>query len=209
MESLHTSESVKSTFPHYIGSISLHSKKLYIMILIIVFLLLFSLPFIKVNLYVKSSGIIRPGTEKTPVHSLISGKVAGVNFSESDRLKEGEIMVSLDRNSKELELEQLKSLSGQIMAEIHDLENLLSDNQGQMYSVKFRLEYLAFTQQSARLSEKLAKAAREKNRNESLFIEKLISEKEFDDLAFNVDQHKQELNHFIYMKQNQWQNELA
>ena len=209
LESLYTKESVKSTFPHYIGSISLHCKKLYILILIIVFLLLFSLPFIKVNLYVKSSGIIRPGTEKTPVHSLISGKVTSVNFSESDRLKEGEIMVTLDRHSKEFELEQLNSLSGQIMTEIHDLENLLSDHQSQMFSVKYKLEYMTFFQQSARLSEKLTKAAREKIRNESLFIEKLISEKEFDDLSFNVDQHRQELNHFIYTKKNQWQNELA
>jgi len=209
LESIYGKENIKSTFPHYIGSIDLYSKKLYITILILLFLVLFSLPFIKVNLYVKASGIIRPGIEKTPVHSLVSGKVSGVNFSESNRINEGDIILTLDRSRKEIELEQMKSLSGQIISEIQDLENMLSGRCGQMQSVKYKLEYQAFSQQSAKLSKKLTKATREKNRNKSLFREKLISEKEFDDLSFTEVQLKQELNHFIFMKQNQWQNELA
>ncbi|MBL7111292.1 MAG: HlyD family efflux transporter periplasmic adaptor subunit [Bacteroidales bacterium] len=208
-EPLYTKESVKSTFPHYIGSITLQSKNLYIMILVILLLILSSLPFIKINLYVRASGIIRPGTEKTPVHSLVSGIVANVNFSESDKLDKGEILVALDRNRKEYELEQLNSLSTQIISEVYDLENLLSGRHRQMQSVKYKLEYLAFSQQSASLMEKLTKATKEKNRNESLFREKLISEKEFDDLSFKEAQLSQELNQFIYMKNNQWQNELA
>ncbi len=209
MESLYTSENIKSTFPHYMGSIKLRSKSLYIMILVILFLILFSLPFIKINLYVKASGIIRPGTEKTPVHSPAAGKVAYVNFSESDKLEKGEVLVALDRKRKEYELEQLNSLSRQIISEMNDLGDLLSGKQGQMQSVKYKLEFMAFSQQSSSLKDKLNKATREKNRNESLFREKLISEKEFDDLLFKEAQLTQELNHFNYLKYNQWQNELA
>jgi len=209
LECLYGKGNIKSTFPHYIGSITLNSKKLYITILVILILVLFCLPFIKVNLYIKATGIIRPGTEKTPVHSLVSGKVSTVNCSESDSIYKGDIIVILDRNRKEFELEQLNSLSGQIMSEIHDLEDLLTGRQGPRQSIKYKLEYQAYSQHSAKLSEKLTRATREKNRNESLFREKLISEKEFDDLAFNENQLRQELSNYIYMKRNQWQNELA
>jgi multidrug resistance efflux pump len=209
LESLYTKESAGSTFPHYIGSIALHSKNLYLAILVIVSLVILSLPFIKVDLYIKASGIIRPGTEKTPVHCLVSGVVSTVNFSEGDRLDQGDVLVMLKRNRKEYELEQLQALNDQITSEIRDLEYLLNGCHEQMSSVRYKMEYMAFSKQSARLKEKLIKASREKNRNESLFREQLISEKEFDDMSFTEDQHRQELNNFIFMKRNQWQNELA
>ena len=209
LESLYNKEKIAGTFPYYIGSITLHTRYLYILILVILSMILLSLPLIKINLYVKASGIIRPGKEKTPVYSPVSGTIAAVNFAESDRLDQGEVLVVLDRSRKEFELEEMKSLTRQILSEIRDLENLLSGGHKQMHSVKYKLEYTAFSQQSARLAEKLAKATREKNRNESLFRAKLISDKEFDDLLFNEEQQKRELRQFESMNRNQWQNELA
>jgi len=209
MESLYTKERVTSTFPYYIASITLHSKKLYVVMLVIFLLGIFSLPLIKVDLYVKAAGIIRHGTEKTPVHSLVSGIVERVNFSESDRIEKGEILLLLDRKRKEYELEQFYSLAGQITSEINDLNNLISGNSKQMQSVRFELEYETLSRQKARLTEKLTKASRERKRNESLFRENLISEKEYDDLLFNEEQYRQELYQFIFTKRNQWQIELA
>ena len=72
---------------------------LFWVILVILIASFVSLPFIKLDVSVKSPGIIRPKNEKTELRSSISTVIDTIYYKEGDTVKQGDIVIQLRKEN--------------------------------------------------------------------------------------------------------------
>jgi multidrug resistance efflux pump len=194
---------------YYIGEISRPGKLVYISVLIFIFCLIISLPFIKVDISIKAPGIIRPVCEKTEITSLVPGRIDKILYQEGTFVKKGQLLITLECNQIRDEIEYYKYEKLLVSNEISDLINLLANKDTQMVSVKYRFEYNSYNNQLCKVQEQLNKARKEKERLDVLYMDKLISDKEYDDLIYAQSQLEKEVNYLVSSTMNSWQIELS
>ena len=178
---------------YYIWENSQGGRLIYISVLIFIFSLIFSLPFIKVDISVKAPGIIRPVCEKTEITSMVSGRIDKIHYGEGTVVEKGQLLITLECNQIRDEFEYYKYENSLLLNEITDLKNLLAGNDTTMISVRYRFEYSSYMNQLCKVQEQLDKARKEKERLKMLFMEKLISDKEYDDLNYAQSQLEKEV----------------
>ncbi len=83
----------------YISEIKAKTFSIYWLILLIIIASIVSLPFIKLDISVKSPGIIRPVDEKTEIKSSISTVIDSIYFKEGDTVKAGEVIIGLRKEN--------------------------------------------------------------------------------------------------------------
>jgi multidrug resistance efflux pump len=194
---------------YYIGEISRPGRLVYISVLIFIFCLIISLPFIKVDISVKAPGIIRPVCEKTEITSLVPGRIDKIYCHEGSFVEKGQLLITLECNQIRDEIEYYKYEKLLVSNEITDLINLLANNDTSMVSVKYRFENNRYNDQLCKVQEQLNKARKEKERLNVLYREKLISDKEYDDLIYAQSQLEKEVDYVISSTRNDWQVELS
>lgn len=194
---------------YYIGETSQPGKIVYISVLIFVCFLILCLPFIKVDISVMAPGIIRPVCEKTEITSLVSGRIDKVHYVEGNFVEKGQLLITLECDQIRDEIEYYKFEKSLILNEITDLKNLLSTKDTTMVSVKYRFEYNNYYNRLSKIQEQLNKARKEKERFDVLYRERLISDKEYDDLMYAQSQLEKEVDWLIGSTMNEWQTELS
>jgi len=203
------SEQMRSTFHYYLGTINRSGRIIYNLILAVVVISFISLPLVKIDISIRTRGIIRPASEKTTIYSLLPGLVDSIYSTEGSFITSGDTLITLDRSKIQSEIEYNKNQFRQISNQIHDLQSLLSKDKTSMISLKYKLEYENYHTNLYRIREKLDKARKEKERVSGLFNKGLISEKEYDDLVYNESLLMREYEYFISNSFNQWQSDLA
>ena len=197
------------SYHYYFEEISASGRIIYISALIFIFGVFVSLPFIKVGISVKAPGIIRPVCEKTEISSLIPGRIEKLHYQESTHVEKNQVLITLERKQI-LDKKQYYNYENLLLSkEITDLKNLLADKDTTMVSVKYRMEFTSFKNHLSKVQEQLNKAKKEKERFDALFREKLISEKEFDDLVYAQSQLEKEIEYLVSDAMNEWQIELS
>ena len=194
---------------YYIGEISRPGRLIYISVLIFIFCLIISLPFIKVDISIKAPGIIRPVCEKTEITSLVPGRIDKIHCREGSFVEKGQLLITLECNQVRDEIEYYKYEKLLVSNEITDLINLLANKDTPMVSVKYRFEYNSYNKQLSKVQEQLNKARKEKERLNVLYLDKLISDKEYDDLIYAQSQLEKEVDYIVSATMNNWQIELS
>jgi multidrug resistance efflux pump len=182
---------------------------IYISVLAFFFCLIISLPFIKVDISIKAPGIIRPICEKTDITSLISGRIDRIHCGEGAFVEKGQLLISLECSQIQEEFSYYTYENSLIADEIKDLKNLVAGNDTALVSAKYMFEHRRYLNQLDRIMEQLNKACKEKERYEDLFREKLISDKEYDDLSYAQSQLEKEVGLLLSSTLNNWQAELS
>ncbi len=208
-ECFYSEEQFRESYQFYLGQLGVPVRLLYHSVLIFVFAIMISLPFIRVNISVKAPGIIRPVSEKTVISSLISGKVDHIFCSEGDFVHKRQVLLTMDRGHLLNELNHKQMEEMYCRCELTDLKNLLSGKDTDMVSVKYRMEYTNYQNQHKKVNKQLKKASKEKQRFMNLYREKFISEQEYDELVHHESLMESELNYLESNSFNNWQNDLA
>ena len=199
----------EKSYHFYFGEISVSGRLIYISVLIFICGIIISLPFIKVGISVRASGIIRPVCEKTEITSLVPGRIEKIYYREGTPVEKGQILITLERKQILDEIQYYKYENLLLSNEITDLKNLLTDRDTTMVSVKYQLEFTSYKNHLCKVQEQLDKARKEKERFDALFREKLISDKEYDDLVYTQSQLEKEIEYMVSTTMNGWQIELS
>jgi multidrug resistance efflux pump len=197
------------SYHYYFAEISASGRLIYISVLIFLCGIIFSLPFIKVGISVKAPGIIRPVCEKTEITSLLPGRVEKIHYHEGTFVEKGQVLITLERKQILDEIQYYNYEKLLLTNEITDLKNLLANKDTIMVSVKYRLEFISYKNHLCKVQEQLDKARKEKERFDGLFREKLISDKEYDDLIYAQSQLEKEIEYLVSTAMNGWQIELS
>jgi membrane fusion protein, peptide pheromone/bacteriocin exporter len=198
--------------PPYISSLPTYPRTNFIYLVSIVSCLaaVFSLPYLKTNVSVRASAIIRPTTQLSIVKSLVNGKLKETYALENKFVVKGEILFVVE---SELTLEkerQLVEKAAEVNRFITDYRLVLGASVN-VSALNTPLLQQAFTNYNQRLFEAtthLNKVTADYRRNLKLHNERVIADSEFENFQFELDKAK---NNLELVKQNQlsqWQNEL-
>lgn len=201
--------STTDTLEYALNDYSKKTQTIYIVTIMTVAATIISLPFIKVDISIQGTGILRPVVEKTEVRAAIGELIDSIFVKEGDIVDKGEIILTQRCHSVDSRINRLRYQITQTENMIHDLENLISKNDFKNFrSSRYSQEYSYYLQQKVELQNKMDKAQKELERNQKLYNSAVIAEKEFDEYRFQYLTANNELRVFVDNQKTKWQSEL-
>lgn len=189
---------------------SVKTKFLYILIVISIIVCIALLPVIKVAISVQGRGIIRPISEKTEVMCIRSEIVDKVHITEGQFVEEGDTLISLRSDILDSKNMYLLSEKEKYIQYIRDLEFLSERNfEVAIQSVLYEQQLRLFLKKEAEYNSRIVKATKDVERNQYLFEKEIISEKEFEDINFNLNQYIKEKSTLESNQLASWKSDLA
>lgn len=191
--------------PAYLRTISSGSKAIYIICICLVLGILISLPLVSLPVYVTGPGVIRPELERAEIVPPVSGVVEAVLATEGMSIQKSAPILRVRSR------EAAGSIKGDIeelhetMVFLQDLKKLLDRPMQVPDSRRFSQEFEAYTSKLNYLDILFMKADKECLRYQGLFEEKMISEKQYDDLCFEREKILREIDRFKSESLRIWQ----
>ncbi len=191
---------------------NLKSQIIYLIILLSISIFMLLLPFIYVDVNIKSRGIIRPAAEKTNIVSLINGHVVNSNLRENMSVLKGDTLVILKDDELEEDLKHNKERQNEINQYINDLEILTKQADTSpplvLESHLYRKQYEQFRIKYLELKNKYDIIKKQYNRNIILFDEKVIAPLEFENYTVEKEKTEAELDYLLSSHISDWQSQL-
>jgi HlyD family secretion protein len=199
----------------YLSRLNKSMLSIYWMIVAGIIIVLAALPFLYLDVSVRTTGIIRPLQERTEIKATVSGVIEKIYFAESQLVPEGAVILRIKDDKTGSKKTQSRFEIAQRQQFIHDLELLSATDfvSQKIYNAlvsplyKQQLSRFLF-QQSGHIST-LEKINLELNTDSLLAAERVIAPKEFMD---KKAEHEKMLSAFEAFRQEQlstWQQELV
>jgi membrane fusion protein, peptide pheromone/bacteriocin exporter len=210
-----TTSSVTGNAIIYKSEINRKLISIYWFLLLILVVCAASLPYIKIDISVKSPGIIRPVDEKTEVRSAISTVIDSIYFKEGDPVRKGDIIIQLRKENIAIKKTMNDFEVNQRNRFIADLSILTRHSEftsatvPNIQSPVYSLQSSRFVFQLSELTAQLKKVNKELYMDSVLSADKVIAPKEMFDKQ--IEQEKLILNIKATREQQMatWQQELA
>ncbi|MET1055899.1 MAG: HlyD family efflux transporter periplasmic adaptor subunit [Pedobacter sp.] len=188
---------------------------IYQAILVLLFAAFLGLFFIKVDVNVKSNGLFRPVSERNEIKSLVSGRIDSVFITENTRVKAGQVLFTMKRESLEGKNDMAALQQHDIRAQLSDLSALIAASRGDGWSRKLVLQsglygqqYSYFMQRMAEARSRYQMAQRNFDRYLYLYQRRAISSQEYEDAKIKADNIFNELSLIGEDQGSKWQAEF-
>ena len=173
-----------------------------------------SLPFIKINISTKASGITRPSNERSEIKASANGIIDTLFFKEGDFIKKGNILLQIKNPTAQSKLSLLLYEIKQRQSYINDLlfltKNYSSDsNYNYLQSPIYKEQANKYYFQLAELNVNLKKAHKEMDIFTKLYNQQVIAYKEFFDYQNNLEKLNANYKAFTRNQISLWQQDLA
>lgn len=187
------------------------SKSIYLVLLIGFALVLLLTPFMQIDLYTKTPGMIRPNKLRNLISSPINGKVLSIHISENVQVKKGDTLLLFDDRVISKEIALIQTEIDTIKLFISDL-NHLSKQAGKPYdsivTTLYKSEYRQYLQKIKGLERRMAQKKANSTRQLILFKKGVIAKTEFQRSAFELELSKNKLSLCKKEQKSMWQNNL-
>ncbi|WP_064196074.1 MULTISPECIES: HlyD family secretion protein [Emticicia] len=211
---LFPSDIIQSTVEAYLPKVAVRSQLIYILILLSIFGILVSLPFIFIDISVQSNGIIRTVSEKTEIKSLISGTVKAVNVSENQNIAQNTTLFVIATDDIDTKLNANSFQKQEKNDFIHDLVVLTQIGKNNIFG-NHSTQTPIYTQQlntfRSQLQENIfhqKKIKKELDADQYLYKEKVIARRELNAKEYEMNRLVAEFESIFQRQLSQWQAEL-
>ncbi len=187
------------------------SQIIYVILLLSIFCIALALPFIKIDLYTSSPGMIRPSKERNLITSPINGKINDVLIVENSSVKKGDTLVTLDDSSVSIELGLAKEQLDSLKLYIHDLKLMCHSKiirSDSLATTLFKGQFAEYEQKLQDLHEKLQRHLSLFKRQNQLYKKGVIAKIEFETASFELEQIRNQLLYFKKRRKSLWLNQL-
>ena len=160
------------------------SRLIYWSLLVLILATFCCLPFIKVDIAVRSTGVIRPSSERTAIRSLVPGIVEKLYGLEGHLIQRDSLILTLKNDFTAPKLLNIEAELQEHAAFISDLERLTGGNlenvnpDGTLTSPLYRRQLRRYQYQARDQLASVRKVQRELSADSSLYLDKVISTKE-------------------------------
>jgi membrane fusion protein, peptide pheromone/bacteriocin exporter len=193
----------------FIHDTMVRSKILYNTVLFSVFVFLFLLPVIRVTVSVQGRGIVRPLTEVTEIRVIPAAPVASVCVSEGRSVAQGDTLLLLESVGVRSKIEFITKELQETKDYIIDLQNLNGIEEVKYFhSDLYRSQHGNFSRKLAEINFRIERAHGEVARQQPLYENHLISEKEYEELVNCGAQLENEKKVMEAFQKLQWRSEL-
>jgi HlyD family secretion protein len=198
-----------SFFPSYP-----HTSIIYISCIAFFSLGLVSLPYLKTDVSVRSTALIRPASEVNTIRSISSGRVKETYVAENKKVKEGDLLYLIE--SETLNEQENYSRKKIAIKEtfIKDAESVIlaSKDQGNttptLTNALYRQGYFAYRQKLTEAQTQHTKARQAYDRQYKLYKQEVIAAMEFESFQFDLKKAEDAIAQINESQRSQWQNEL-
>jgi HlyD family secretion protein len=186
----------------------------YIAVLLLITTACILLPYIQIDITIKTPGITRPQNERTEVKPAMPGIIDTIFYKEGERVDKGEVILRLkDLTSKVKRNHNLFEIT-QRSQFIHDLRLLTKGEpgekmMGQLQSALYTEQLNRFLREKSEQAILLKKANKELEMNTPLAKDKVISPKEFFDIQNNQEKLIAAEKSFTRSQLSTWLQELS
>ncbi|MBP2832394.1 HlyD family efflux transporter periplasmic adaptor subunit [Aquimarina sp. U1-2] len=200
---------LRSTVEYHVAT---HSKKTNILFWIIFMTIagiFTALPFIYVDLYTTSRGIIVTKEKKVSLYGPSSGRISQFYIEENKKVKAGDTLLVIDHNILQ---EKGKLYTLQIDEQsnyIQDLKKLLKKQYTALTTDYYKKEYLKFKQDLFNIDLLLKNAQTEYDRSEHLYKKEIISKSEYEKALLELGKIKNDRINIIKQTELSWQKQLT
>ncbi len=187
------------------------SKAIYLILLIGFALVLLLTPFIQIDLYTSTPGMIRPNKERNIVTSPIDAKVVSVLVSENSQVKTGDSIILLDDSFISKEIVSIQEKIDTTRVFIRDLDYLSRNSHFQYDSIRsdlYKSEYRRYSQKIKDLQRRIAENVSHYNTQLVLFHKDVIAKITLDKSAYELELSQNNLSFFRDLQKNIWQKEI-
>lgn len=192
----------------WLPRVQVRSQMIYTTVLLAVLLCLLALPFIYVDVSVKSAGIVRPIAEKNELRSLVSGTIEEVLVREGQYVEKGQLILRLQEDISNSKISQASFELQQREAYIADLTRLASGG-GSPRTPLYQQQYSRFTAAISEQQATMDKLGRDLDMYKKLFADKVVAEKELRDKQYDYDRSVTLYRSAVQQQRSAWAEELS
>ena len=188
------------------------SHLIYTSIILLLIATLFALPFLLIDVSIKSYGSLKSVTEQNVLKATSSGLVKTVFVRENAHVKRGDLLYAVTSPILEEKEKYLKNRTVGIRELLKDLKLLvILDIESGTLKLSTPLYHQSLSDYHQKLIDRrtrFRKAKQDYDRNKKLFDEQVIAAVEFENFKFEVDKARGELELLKQSQLSQWQQEL-
>ena len=182
------------------------ASAIYISVLLFVFAVFASLPFIQVPITASARGSIRSADENTSLVSLVAGRVVKSNLKRNNQvIRQGDTLLVLKSAGLQAKKTNQHLFVLDHKEQLADLNNLLANRFNQLKTGQYRQELFAMQGKEAEIEAQLNLAVRDLERNKQLYERRVISQAEFDKSAYAFEQLKGQKRAIYEQQMAVWQ----
>jgi membrane fusion protein, peptide pheromone/bacteriocin exporter len=187
---------------------------IYIGCIVCCFIALAAMPYLKTDVSVRSSALIRPASEVNTIRSIVSGRVKEAYLTENKKVKEGDLLYVMESetlNEQEHFAQEKMALKETF---IMDAEMVISASKGQttksptFTNAVYSQSYFTYRQKLSELQTVFNKAKQAHDRQNKLYQEKVIAPMEFENFQFELKKAEDAIAQLKETQRSQWHSEL-
>lgn len=181
-------------------------KKIYLPVLLFIFIIIILLPLIKIPITSSSRGIIRSYSENTKLTSMVSGRIIKTSLSQNNQLiNKGDTLLVVTAEQLETQKNLQKTQASDYNAQLLDLNKLVIGNYSSLQTGQYQRELSAMQENIAQVNAQLKLADKDYYRAKTLFNQGVIPQSEYDKDLFNVENLKRQISSIKEQQIAQWQ----
>jgi HlyD family secretion protein len=190
----------------YYAKLNIHSKIIYLSILLFVISIILALPFIKIDVTTQSRGVIRSPFENTIIQSSVYGEIVSFSMYENKPVSAGDTLLAIntERIDEQINLEWQKKNDNDTF--INDIQLLLSGKK-EVISPKYKIEYNRYRSKIRENKIQTDYLKKEYETAEILYNKKVISKSEYLKEKNNWESANSLSSYIINEYRTSWQNE--
>jgi len=193
------------------------SSIIYVLAILAAFSALFLLPFISIQISVKSPGIIQSSIEKTELFTSVSGRVVDVRMKDNQQILRGDTVLILDSSVQGQKSDLLEGRKRQLADFLSDLETLLllsdqAEEQGLeplLKSAQYLSAWRHFSQEALEIWNVKVQAEKIFSRYKILYQNNAITLSEYEKFSFDYDQANSNYSLLIKSYKSQWEQDVV
>jgi len=203
-------ETIEQTTEYHLSHVTRNSQLIYISIIIGLMILTSITPFAKVEIGVKSPGLLRASTESSILKAPAAGHVTAVLIEENTTVEKDQVLFAV--RSPVLE-EKEKYFLDELQETTDFKEDLvrlvtISPKADHLTTGLYRQSLFDYQQKLIDRQARFLKAKQDYERNKKLYDQKVIAPADFENFQFELDKSKNEIELLRHTQLSQWQQEL-
>jgi len=212
MKQIFPKEIIENTIEVHRFKHQIKSEIIYTILLLSVFGMGISLPYLFIDIYSSSRGIIKPEKERNQLTSLYSGKIKATFIKENNFVYQGDTLMIIDNAINEEKLYLVLNQLEETKLKIRDLtylSTIKNINNDSIQTFLYQKEYLQYAQKISELKTKNVKSKKDFNRQSSLYQKDVISKVDYENSKYNFDLTISNFTFFERQQRSIWQTELT
>lgn len=192
--------------------IAKHSKKtnlIFWIIFLTIAAAFIAIPFIYVDIYTTSRGIITSHEKQVSLYAPVSGRITYFNLIENKSVSKGDTLLIVNQKTLEERDKLIDSQKEDIEDFIIDLNQLIKGKYASVKTNQFKKEYIQFQQQLFNINTIIKNTQAEYDRANTLFKKGVIAKSEYDRALLDLNKLKNDKNNTIKQSQLNWQKQLT